>query len=54
MSDNGHLAATGAGSIVIGSTIVTGWYLLAFALTIVLVGAIAIRVGFRRKRTISD
>lgn len=50
MSD--QLARTGAaaGAIVIGTTVITGWWLLAAALTFVAVGALTIRVGFRRGR----
>lgn len=51
MSDNAQLARTGtAGALVIGATVITGWYLLAAALAVVAVGALAIRVGFRRGR----
>lgn len=50
MSDNAQLAKTGsaAGAIVIGSTIITGWWLLGIAAGIVLIGALAVRFGFRR------
>lgn len=50
MSDNAQLAKTGsaAGAIVIGSTIITGWWLLGIAAGIVLIGALCIRFGFRR------
>lgn len=50
MSDNAQLAKTGtaAGAIVIGGAVITGWYLLAIAAGIVLVGALAVRFGFRR------
>lgn len=47
MSDNQQLARTGAGALVIGTTVITGWYLLAIALTIVVVGALIIRFAFR-------
>ncbi|MGW6292444.1 hypothetical protein [Streptomyces sp. NPDC055058] len=48
MSD--QLARTGtAGTLVIGGVAVTGYYLLAIALAIVLAGAVAIRVGFRAR-----
>ncbi|MFJ8345069.1 hypothetical protein ACIQ9J_01570 [Streptomyces sp. NPDC094153] len=48
MSDHGKLAQTGAGALVIGTTIITGWYILAIALGLVAIGAICIRFGFRR------
>jgi hypothetical protein len=50
VSDNAQLAKTGsaAGAIVIGSTIITGWWLLGIAAGIVLIGALAVRFGFRR------
>jgi hypothetical protein len=50
VSDNAQLAKTGsaAGAIVIGSTIITGWWLLGIAAGIVLIGALAVRLGFRR------
>ena len=49
MSDNAQLARTGtAGALVIGTTVITGWWLLGAALGIVAVGAICIRLGFRR------
>lgn len=49
MSDNAQLARTGtaAGALVIGTTVITGWYLLAIALAIVIVGALVIRFAFR-------
>ena len=50
MSDHARLAQTGAGALVIGGTIITGWYLLAIAAAIVAVGALMIRFGFRRGR----
>ncbi|WAZ20220.1 hypothetical protein STRCI_001321 [Streptomyces cinnabarinus] len=49
MSD--QLARTGtAGSLVIGGVALTGYYLVALAAAIVLVGALAVRVGFRSGR----
>ncbi|MER8220317.1 hypothetical protein ABTZ58_06915 [Streptomyces sp. NPDC094143] len=49
MSDNAQLARTGtAGALVIGTTVVTGWWLLAAAAAAVLLGAVILRVGFRR------
>lgn len=52
MSDNAQLARTGsaAGAIVIGTTVVTGWWLLAIAAGIITLGALAIRFGFRAGR----
>lgn len=56
MSDKAQLAQTGtaAGALVIGGTVVTGWWLLAIALAIVAVGAVAIRLGFRGRRGLSQ
>ncbi|MEU0584563.1 hypothetical protein [Streptomyces sp. NPDC006132] len=52
MSDNAQLARTGtAGALVIGTTVVTGWWLLAIALTIVIIGAVVIRLAFRPRLT---
>ncbi|MCM2389582.1 hypothetical protein [Streptomyces albipurpureus] len=53
MSENSQLARTGsaAGAIIVGGTIVTGWWLLGIAALVVGAGAILIRVGFRRDRT---
>lgn len=49
MSDNAQLARTGtAGALAIGATVITGWYLLAAALGIVILGAVCVRFGFRR------
>lgn len=50
MSDNTQLAKTGAvgGAVVIGSTVITGWWLLGIAAGIVLIGALCVRFGFRR------
>ncbi|MFJ4551045.1 hypothetical protein ACIP4X_17765 [Streptomyces sp. NPDC088817] len=52
MSDHAQLARTGtaAGALVIGTTVITGWWLLAAALAVVAVGAICIRLGFRHGR----
>ncbi|MGN7139035.1 hypothetical protein [Streptomyces pseudogriseolus] len=48
MSDNAALARTGtAGAIAIGGAVITGWWILAVALAVVLVGAVLIRVAFR-------
>lgn len=51
MSDNAKLAHTGAGALVIGTTVITGWWILGVAAAIVAVGALCIRVGFRRGKT---
>lgn len=52
MSDHAQLARTGtAGALIIGGTAVTGGWLLAAAIALIAIGAIAIRVGFRRGRT---
>ena len=53
MSDNAQLAKTGsaAGAIVIGTTVITGWWLLGIAAGIVVVGALCIRFGFRRGKS---
>ncbi|MET7935021.1 hypothetical protein [Streptomyces sp. NPDC005322] len=52
MSDNAQLARTGsaAGAIVVGTTVITGWWLLAIAAGIIAIGALAIRFGFRNGR----
>lgn len=50
MSDNARLAQTGAGALVIGTTVITGWWLLAVAAGVVVAGALLIRFGFRRGR----
>ncbi|MBU5946781.1 hypothetical protein [Streptomyces sp. PAM3C] len=48
MSDNAALARTGtAGAIAIGGAVITGWWILAVALAVVLVGAVLIRFAFR-------
>ena len=48
MSDNAALARTGtAGTLLIGGAVVTGWWLLAIALAIVVIGALVIRFAFR-------
>ncbi|MFF7142284.1 hypothetical protein ACFZB5_13680 [Streptomyces nodosus] len=54
MSDNARLAQTGAGALVIGTTIITGWWLLAVAAAVVAVGALCIRFGFRRDKNASE
>jgi hypothetical protein len=53
VSDNAQLAKTGsaAGAIVIGTTVITGWWLLGIAITVVLIGAVCIRFGFRPGRS---
>ncbi|MFF5795779.1 hypothetical protein ACPCAJ_02045 [Streptomyces griseoincarnatus] len=48
MSDNAALARTGtAGALAIGGAVITGWWILAVALAVVLVGAVLIRFAFR-------
>ncbi|MEU7403835.1 hypothetical protein [Streptomyces sp. NPDC044948] len=45
-----QLARTGtAGTLVIGGVAVTGYYLLALAFAVVLVGALCIRLAFRHR-----
>lgn len=53
MSENSQLARTGsaAGAIVVGGTIITGWWLLGIAASIVCLGAVLVRVGFRPHRS---
>ncbi|MFG2134574.1 hypothetical protein ACGFNV_43390 [Streptomyces sp. NPDC048751] len=53
MSENSQLARTGsaAGAIVVGGTVITGWWLLGIAAAIVCMGAVLIRVGFRPNRS---
>lgn len=53
MSDHAQLARTGtaAGAIVVGTTVITGWWLLAAAAGLIATGAIIVRLGFRRGRT---
>ncbi|MEE4598696.1 hypothetical protein V2J94_43900 [Streptomyces sp. DSM 41524] len=52
MSDNAQLARTGsaAGAIVVGTTVITGWWLLSVAAGLIAAGALTIRFGFRRGR----
>jgi len=50
MSDQLARTGTAAGAIVIGTTVITGWWLLAAAFTLVAIGAVCIRAGFRRGR----
>ena len=54
MSD--QLARTGAagGALVIGATVITGWWVLSIAVGVILMGAFCVRVGFRRGRTASQ
>lgn len=51
MSDNGQLAQTGLGTVVVGGTAyyVGGW-MIAAAAALVVMGAILVRVRFRRGR----
>lgn len=54
MSDNAQLARTGAGlggTLVIGTTAITGGWILAIAVTLILIGALAIRFTFRTGRS---
>lgn len=55
MSDNAQLAQTGiGGAVVIGGTVYTGYWLLAVAGAVVLAGALLVRYGFRRKRSVTE
>ncbi|MEU0989104.1 MULTISPECIES: hypothetical protein [unclassified Streptomyces] len=56
MSENSQLARTGsaAGAIIVGGTVVTGWWLLGIAALVVCAGAVMIRLGFRRDRTAGE
>lgn len=52
MSDHAQLARTGVGgALVIGGTVITGYWMLAIAGGIILVGALAIRLTFRPGRS---
>jgi site-specific recombinase len=47
-----QLARTGlGGAIIIGGTVVTGWWILGIAVVLVVIGAAGVRFGFRRGRT---
>lgn len=56
MSDKPQLAHTGtaAGAIVVGGAVITGWWLLAIAVGLVVAGALAVRFGFRRGKTAAE
>jgi hypothetical protein len=56
VSDNSQLAHTGtvAGAIVVGGAVITGWWLLAIAVGLVAVGALVIRLGFRRHKAAGE
>lgn len=55
MSDHSQLARTGAaGALVIGGTVITGWWLLAIAAGVVAAGALAVRFAFRSGRSASQ
>jgi hypothetical protein len=54
VSDQLARTGTGAGAIVIGTTIITGWWLLTAAAAVILVGALVIRLSFRRGRSAGD
>lgn len=45
-----QLALTGSGTLVIGGVSIAGPWILAAALAVVLLGAILIRVSFRRRK----
>lgn len=45
-----QLAMTGSGSLIIGGVSIAGPWILAIALTVVVLGAIAIRISFRRRK----
>lgn len=53
MYDNPTLAQTGGG-IVLGSVVIGQMWLIAIALLLVTLGALAIRVGFRRGREVNS
>lgn len=55
MSEN-TLARTGSalGAVVIGGTVITGWWIVGLALLLVVLGAVAVRWGFRRDRTAGE
>ncbi|MFI0718106.1 hypothetical protein [Streptomyces sp. NPDC021224] len=43
-----QLAHTGTGVIVIGGLTLAGWWMVAAALVLVVLGAVCVRYGFRR------
>lgn len=55
MSGKAQLAQTGlGGAIVIGGVAYTGYWLLAIAVGLVLIGAVTVRFGFRRKQAVNE
>lgn len=55
MSGKAQLAQTGmGGAVIIGGVAYTGYWLLAVAASLVLVGAVTVRFGFRRKRAVNE
>jgi hypothetical protein len=55
MSGKAQLAQTGVGgAVVIGGVAYTGYWLVAIALGMVVIGALTVRLGFRRKRSVNE
>lgn len=56
MSENASLARTGSGlgAVVIGGTVITGWWIAGIALGVVIVGAVLVRWSFRSGRTAGE
>ncbi|MFE7129306.1 hypothetical protein ACFVIM_00405 [Streptomyces sp. NPDC057638] len=46
-----HLAKTGALTVAIGGAAISGWQILLVVALPVLLGALLVRVGFRRRRS---
>lgn len=55
MSEN-TLARTGSalGAVVIGGTVITGWWIVGLALLLVVLGAVFVRFGFRPGRSAGE
>jgi hypothetical protein len=47
-----QLAMTGAGSLVVGGVTLSGPWVLSVAIGVVLVGAVMVRVAFRRRKAV--
>lgn len=55
MSDNGQLAQTGLGTVIVGGTAyyIGGW-MVAAAAALVIIGAVLVRTRFRRGRGVGE
>jgi hypothetical protein len=54
VSDYGRLAFTGLPTLAVFGVVINQWWIAAAAVTVIAAGIVALRVGFRRGKTVGQ